>query len=208
MRPLALFAAALLALALLFALPRPALAQDCSAMIGTFLTENRVVEKPAEDEDEDDLDEDDQDDDDGDASEEASADRPGHRVPDRKPAPPVEPETKFVSRSLISVVPGGLVFFTDTGQEGEADFAPFTAGQGAWRCEKGRMRATILDFTLPKEGGKQLGRLDLDVGYNSKTKRVSGEGTLYLLPLDTDPMADEPGPGREFEITGTQMEAR
>jgi hypothetical protein len=207
MRPLTLFAAALLALALFAAQPSPVLAQDCSAMIGTFLTENRVVERPAEDAD---ANGDDADDDGAEeAEEEVRADRPGHRVPDRKPAPPVEPESKFMSRSLISFIPGGLVFFTDTGQEGEADFAPFTAGQGGWRCEKGRMRATILDFTLPKEGGKQqIGRLDLDVGYNAKTKRMSGDGTLYLIPLDADPMAEEPAPGHDFELSGTQMEAR
>lgn len=121
----------------------------------------------------------------------------------------------FTSRSLISLTEGGQAFFTDSGEGGEARFAPFTGARGAWRCISDETnpvsaRATVLDFTFvaPGEPRAQIGRLDLEMSYDEETKTVHGTATLYLVPLTSDPLQPaELGEGRDFELTGERVEA-
>ncbi len=116
-------------------------------------------------------------------------------------------EGTVASRSLLSFGSGGIVSFTDSGKGGEAGFAPFTDGRGAWRClagDKGdaKLRATTLDFI---EGGgdeKGIGRLDFDLAYDAGKRSLKGTAVLYLVPLSNDPLKPgNPADGREFEIT-------
>lgn len=123
-------------------------------------------------------------------------------------------ESSYTSRSLISFTDARLAFFTDSGEGGEAGFAPFTDGRGAWRCVAdetgaGRVWATTLDFTLAAQESKaQIGRLDFDLGYDADKRTIAGTATLYLLPFETDPLAPgELKDGRRFEITGRRVEA-
>ncbi len=123
-------------------------------------------------------------------------------------------EGGFTSRSLLSFDRGGLVFISDSGEGGETDYAPFSAGQGAWSCatsdgDAAKAHAVLLDFTFPKAGeaGAQIGRLDLDLSYDSATKGIAGTGTLTLVPLDGDPLKGGTGGGRQFKIEGTRVEA-
>jgi len=102
---------------------------------------------------------------------------------------------KFISRSLISLTNGGHAFFTDSGEAGEPGFGPFSDGRGAWRClskEKSLTRfvATVLDFTFITPGfPKQLiGRLDIDGSFDAAADKLSGTMTLYLVPIDGDPL--------------------
>ena len=102
---------------------------------------------------------------------------------------------KFISRSLVSLTNGGHAFFTDSGEAGEPGFGPFSDGRGAWRCvsnEKGvtRFLATVLDFTFITPGfPKQLiGRLDIDASFDAAAEKLSGTMTLYLVPIDGDPL--------------------
>lgn len=119
----------------------------------------------------------------------------------------------LTSRSLLSFDRGGLVFFSDSGEGGEPDYAPFSAGQGAWNCvsegDTAKARSVLLDFTFPKAGeaGARIGRLDLDLSYDSATKGIAVTGTLTLVPLDSDPLKGEAGGGRQFKIEGTRVEA-
>jgi hypothetical protein len=101
----------------------------------------------------------------------------------------------FASRSLISLTNGGHSFFTDSGQEGGAGFAPFTEGRGAWRCVSHdgnvtRLRATIIDFTLVTADWptQHIGRLDIDATYDKDAGKLSGTLALSLAPIDADPM--------------------
>jgi hypothetical protein len=121
---------------------------------------------------------------------------------------------KVTSRSLLSLGVAHLALFTDSGEGGETGFAPFTDGRGSWICEPGedggaiRIKATTLDFTSPKAGEAGIGRLDFDLAFDEKEKSVSGTATLYLLPLDGDPL--DPASlkdGREFEIAGQSIGA-
>jgi ketosteroid isomerase-like protein len=122
-------------------------------------------------------------------------------------------EGGFTSRSLLSFDRGGLVIFSDSGEGGEPDYAPFSAGQGAWSCvaegDATKARAVVLDFTFPKagEGGARIGRLDLDLTYDSAARKIAGTGTLTLVPLDSDPLKDASGGGRQFKIEGSRVEA-
>ena len=105
----------------------------------------------------------------------------------------------------------GQIFFTDSGEGGEAGYAPFTDGRGAWRClGGGKARATTLDFTLPAAGESKsrIGRLDMDFSYDAKNKTITGTGVLYFVPLTADPMqASELKDGRDFKLTGQRVEA-
>ncbi len=69
----------------------------------------------------------------------------------------------FASRSLLSLGRSGLALFTDSGEGGEAGFAPFTDGRGAWRCLSGdggtiEVSATTFDFTEPDAEHPKAGR--------------------------------------------------
>lgn len=119
------------------------------------------------------------------------------------------------SRSIISLDRSGLIFFTDSGEGGEAGFAPFTEGRGTWRCLSGeggalKARGTTLDFTLPATGQPkaEIGRLDFEFTLNPENEALTGTATLYLLPLGSDPL-DEAAPkdGRQFAITTERIEA-
>jgi hypothetical protein len=117
----------------------------------------------------------------------------------------------FTSRSLISLTGSGQAFFTDSGEGGEAGFAPFTDGRGVWRCVSGnKVRVLTLDFTTPTPDAPraQIGRLDLDLAYDAGSKTIKGTGTLHLIPLGGDPLIPgELGGGRQFEIVGQRIEA-
>jgi hypothetical protein len=69
--------------------------------------------------------------------------------------------------------------------------------------------ATTLDFTAPTAGSEGgIGRLDFDLAYDAESHTLSGTATLYLIPLDGDPLAkDALKDGRAFEITGERMGA-
>jgi hypothetical protein len=101
----------------------------------------------------------------------------------------------FASRSLISLTNGGHAFLTDSDQGGSAGFAPFTEGQGAWRCVANnagvaQFRATVIDFTLvtPDWADKHIGRLDIEGTYDSRARKLSGTMTLYFVSLSGNPM--------------------
>ena len=117
----------------------------------------------------------------------------------------------FTSRSLMTLGRGGLVLFTDSGEGGEAGFAPFTDGRGAWRClPNGEIGATTLDFTEPTAAkpDAEIGRLDFKLSYDVGGKSLSGTATLYLVPLGQDPLAaGELKDGRQFEITVQRVAA-
>ncbi|HET7716642.1 MAG TPA: hypothetical protein VFK86_13545 [Bauldia sp.] len=100
----------------------------------------------------------------------------------------------FASRSLLSLSADGLVTFADSGQGGGEGFAPFTGGQGAWRClasDAGSLRlsATILDFTLatPDWPNHRIGRLDIDATVEATKGTMNGTMTLLMAPFDGDP---------------------
>jgi len=104
---------------------------------------------------------------------------------------------QFISRSLISLTNGGHAFFTDSGEAGEPGFGPFSGGRGAWRClsnEKGvtRFVATVLDFTFitPSTPKQQIGRLDIGGSFDAAAEKLSGTMTLYLVPIDGDPLKE------------------
>jgi hypothetical protein len=102
----------------------------------------------------------------------------------------------------MSFTSSGQIFFTDSGEGGEAGYAPFTDGRGAWRClGGGKARSTTLDFTLPAAGDSKprIGRLDMNFSYDAKTKTITGTGVLYFVPLTADPMQpSELKDGRDF----------
>jgi hypothetical protein len=122
---------------------------------------------------------------------------------------------KIVSRSLLSFAAAHLVLFTDSGESGEAGFAPFTDGQGTWYCEPGeggalKLSATLLDFTGPGVGSAAgIGRLDFALSSAPNSETLSGTATLYLIPLDGDPL--DPAAlkdGRAFDVTGRRIGSR
>lgn len=132
-----------------------------------------------------------------------------------KNKPKGESGESFTSRSLISLAAAHLILFTDSGEGGEAGFAPFTDGRGNWSCQPGgdstiKVTATTLDFTEPKAGSEGgIGRLDFDLAYNPDGQTLSGTATLYLIPLDGDPLAkDTLKNGRKFAITGQRLGVR
>lgn len=131
-----------------------------------------------------------------------------------KNKPKGESADDYASRSLLSLGSAHLALFTDSGEGGETGFAPFTGGRGNWYCQPGsdgqlKIKATTLDFTAPtagKEGG--IGRLDFDLAFDEDDKSIAGTATLYLLPLDGDPLDSASlKDGREFEITGQSIGA-
>lgn len=100
-----------------------------------------------------------------------------------------------VGRSLISLTNGGHVFLTDSNEGGDAEFAPFTEGRGAWRCvsdEAGQFHilATVLDFTIGTKAfpDQQIARLDYDATYDESSETLSADVKLYFIPIDSDPM--------------------
>lgn len=120
----------------------------------------------------------------------------------------VNPERNVeVGRSLISLTNGGHVFLTDSNEGGEAGFAPFTEGRGAWRCvsdEGGKLHilATVLDFTHKTEAfpDQHIARLDYDATYDAASGQLDADVKLYFLPIDADPMdaasLEDPIPNR------------
>jgi ketosteroid isomerase-like protein len=119
----------------------------------------------------------------------------------------------FTSRSLLSFDRGGLVFFSDSGGGGELSYAPFSSGQGTWRCvsngDATEARAIVLDFTFPKAGGEsaQIGRLDFQLVYKPETDRIEGTALLYFMPLESEPLKVETlTGGREFKIDGERVD--
>jgi hypothetical protein len=132
-----------------------------------------------------------------------------------KNKPADEAADKFTSRSLISLAGAHLILFTDSGEGGEAGFAPFTDGRGSWHCfpddeDTIKVRATTLDFTAPAAGSEGgIGRLDFDLVVAPEAGTLSGTATLYLVPLADDPLAeDRLKNGREFAIAGQRLKVR
>ena len=121
----------------------------------------------------------------------------------------------YTSRSLLSLGSAHLALFTDSGEGGEASFAPFTDGRGTWYCRPGdngelKIKATTLDFPSPTAGeqGGGIGRLDFELAFDTEKKSIAGTATLYLLPLDGDPLDQSAlKDGREFDITGQRVGA-
>lgn len=119
-----------------------------------------------------------------------------------------------ISRSLISLDPSGIALLTDSGEGGAAGFAPFTDGRGTWQCLPGedgalRARATTLDFTEPtaEHPKAEIGRLDFELAAEPGSDALSGSATLYLVPLDADPLDESVlKDGRQFEITSELIE--
>jgi hypothetical protein len=123
---------------------------------------------------------------------------------------------KTVGRSLISLTNGGHFFLTDSNEGGEAGFAPFTEGRGAWRCvsdEAGKLHimATVLDMThkttdFPEQ---RIVRLDYDATYDEARGILSADVKLYFMPIDADPMdaanLQNPTPN---QITGVRVTAQ
>jgi hypothetical protein len=123
-------------------------------------------------------------------------------------------EGTVASRSLLSFGSGGIVSFADSGEGGEAGFAPFTEGSGTWRCIAGdngdaKIKATTLDFTEPAGGANgEIGRLDFDLAYVAGKRTMKGSAVLYLMPLSDDPLKPgKPAGGRGFEITAQRLAA-
>jgi hypothetical protein len=121
----------------------------------------------------------------------------------------------IASRSLLSLAPAHLALFTDSGESGEAGFAPFTDGQGTWYCEPGeggalKLSAILLDFTAPGAGSAGgIGRLDFNLTSAPDSQALSGTATLYLIPLDGDPL--DPAAlkdGRAFDVSGRRVGSR
>ena len=119
-----------------------------------------------------------------------------------------------ISRSLISLDPSGIALFTDSGEGGEAGFAPFTDGRGTWECLPGedgalKARATTLDFTEPTAENPKagIGRLDFEFTADKESDALLGSATLYLVPLDADPLDEDAlKDGRQFDITTERVE--
>lgn len=118
----------------------------------------------------------------------------------------------MTSRSLLSFGSAHLVLFTDSGEGGEVGFAPFTDGRGNWVCTQGsdgaiKVAATTLDFTAATSNtAAGIGRLDFELTYNPAGRTLDGAATLYLLPLDGDPL--DPAAlkdGRQFAIAGRRF---
>jgi hypothetical protein len=123
---------------------------------------------------------------------------------------------KIVGRSLISLTNGGHFFLTDSNEGGDAGYAPFTEGRGAWRClsdEAGKlhMRATVLDMThkttdFPEQ---KIVRLDYDATYDEAGGMLNADVKLYFMPIDADPMdassLNEPIPN---QISGIRVTAQ
>jgi len=120
---------------------------------------------------------------------------------------------KEVGRSLISLTNGGHFFLTDSNEGGEAGFAPFTDGRGAWRCvsdEAGELHilATVLDFTHKTANfpGQTIARLDFDATYDESSGELSADVKLYFMPVEANPMdaanLEDPIPN---QITGVRL---
>jgi hypothetical protein len=124
-------------------------------------------------------------------------------------------QSAATSRSLLSLGAAHLALFTDSGEGGEAGFAPFTDGRGTWFCSRGedgalKVTATTLDFTAATAETKAgIGRLDFDLAASPDRQTLSGTATLYLIPLDGDPL-DQASlkDGRAFEVTGRRLVSR
>lgn len=117
-------------------------------------------------------------------------------------------EGVFASRSLISLLPGGVMMLTDSRQGGqEGVYDPFTSGQGAWSCDqadKGKLeiRAMALTFTAsPGRSGAGLGRVDYEAMFDPAMGSMEGTLSLHLTNAQdlegSDPLAD---PGEVLEV--------
>ena len=84
---------------------------------------------------------------------------------------------------------------TDSNEGGEAGYAPFTEGRGAWRCvsdEAGQLHilATVLDFTHKTADfpDQKVARLDYDATYDEDSGKLSADVKLYFMPIEADPL--------------------
>ena len=120
-----------------------------------------------------------------------------------------------VGRSLISITNGGHFLLTDSNEGGGQDFASFSDGRGAWRCEsdadgKAHILATVLDFTHKTEAypDQTIARLDYDATYDAESATLRADVSLYFVPIDANPMdaamLGDPIPNK---ITGIRVKA-
>lgn len=106
----------------------------------------------------------------------------------------IDGRRSVVGRSLITLTKDGQVFLTDSNEAGIFTFAPFTDGQGTWRCvadRRGRLhvRAIVLDFTEATADPEQrIGRVDYDLTYHARTDTLRAKATLAFAPIDGDPL--------------------
>ncbi len=118
-----------------------------------------------------------------------------------------------IARSLIALTNGGHVIFVDSGERGEPGYAPFSDGLGRWRClskegESPKLRAIILDFTLPIEGGREIARLDLEGTVDASSGTLTATATLSFYPLEGDPLTGgATGNGGQFVVIGHKVVA-
>ncbi|WP_419906299.1 hypothetical protein [Hoeflea sp.] len=126
---------------------------------------------------------------------------------------PVEGQSDFVMRSLISLTNGGHAFLTDSSQGGVLDYQPFSSARGVWRCDDAKdgtvnLSAYMLDFTFPteREPDALIARLDISAEYVAASGSISGITRIRFVPLDGDPLdTDQMKDPIEYEFTGTKM---
>lgn len=118
-----------------------------------------------------------------------------------------------LSRSLVALTNGGHIMFVGSDERGESGYAPFSDGLGRWRClssqgEAPKLRAIVLDFTLPGEGEQRIARVDLDGTVDPGDGTLSATASLSFFPLDADPLNDAPAAqGGQFVLTGRKLVA-
>ena len=139
-------------------------------------------------------------------------------VPGTYVATIVDREGVFSSRGLLTFAAGGVLLVTDSSQGGVPGvWDPFSASQGAWRCDVDAKQgvqvvATALNFVLPADGRQSgFGRVDYEASLDPATGELSGK---ILLRLDArkdleaaDPLT-RPGPAAdEFQFDARRVSA-
>lgn len=125
-------------------------------------------------------------------------------------------EGVFASRSIVTLAPGGVLISTDSRQGGQAGvYEPFSAGQGAWRCDVAgdgtvTFEAVSLTFATPHEtAASSFARVDYEGVLDPATGHVEGKLSLRLSSArdleGADPM-NTPGEVVEtFDFSGERV---
>ncbi|MBJ3775765.1 hypothetical protein [Acuticoccus mangrovi] len=108
-----------------------------------------------------------------------------------KPGEAVDPTS---NRSLLTILPGGVVLMSDSAQAGGSDWQPFSDASGAWSCEPkdegGAFSAVLLDFTFAPAGASEQRLAKLATTGTYDDGALTGETTLSFFPLHGDPTDD------------------